>query len=186
MHLVIKSISGIVCGLALLVWVPVAFGQTFDPPPSDVTAAQCNASSECSGAKLCFQHRCVSRKEIRCQADWPCPPTYWRMYWYLDKLCADAFSPKMMKYLTDGRYKGESTLKDLVYLFNFWGAMWGYPFKSQNLTRFYYGPNAAKWLPHTCTRNVKRYASGKQVPRSMRKWHLAIRSLWKTTKRLNR
>ena len=125
---------------------------------------------------MCFQHQCVVRKAIKCPAGAACPPTYWRMFWYLDKLCHDRFTPEMLDMLRAGRPKGESTPEDLKYLAAFSEALQGAEIRDADVHRFYYDPHAGDWLPHPCTDNVKRWV-GKPLPESTLRWRRELLKL---------
>ena len=143
---------------------------------------ECSSGVECK--KMCFRGRCIpKRKQIVCPAYAQCPPTYWRMYWYLEKLCHNMFTGKHWKYLADGLYKGESTRKDMVYLWNLPGAQSRYLFKSAKyMNSFFYHPRRAEWLPKPCLDVVGKMASRRDVSKSTRSYAKKIRNLWKESK----
>ena len=151
-------------------------------PGSKITiASECNSSADCK--QMCFQGRCVDRKKIVCPAYAQCPPTYWRMFWYLDKLCQNTFTPKMWNYLEKGRYDGEHEARDLVYLWNLPGTTTSYLFKSAKyLNAFFYHPRRAEWLPGPCLDVVGQLKSKAQISASTRSYVKKIRRLWKATK----
>jgi hypothetical protein len=122
--------------------------------------------------------RSAKEDTIACPKSAHCPTDYNDSSYYLESMCAGDIDQFQLAKIDEINLTPES----LIMLFNSYYAMYGYPFKLEKwLNDFFYGADAKTWLPPSCVKAIKHYASEAELPPRLANARSRIKAVWKKT-----
>ena len=110
-----------------------------------------------------------AKAKMSCPKEAQCPKNYGQIYPLMDRFCSQSFEQDSLLALAALAQDNQVQAEDLVVLFNSYGAMTGYSFKSEALRAFYYGAGIEEevsWLPKSCSEVIAQKPSKGDLPKS--------------------
>ncbi|MFT7582924.1 MAG: hypothetical protein ACI9MR_004610 [Myxococcota bacterium] len=127
-------------------------------------------------------YRLPRAAKVDCPANAQCPTGYKYLYPVLDDFCAPPKGENIMATasLNALLWAEKITPDSLRFVFNMYGAFYGYPFKSLDLQAFYYdGAKSGSWLPKSCQEKIKSFAKKGDIPHAFGEARDGVKKLWR-------